>query len=353
MGKIKNNYLIIILNLIFLNNIAIGEEPKSNSAILVSATESKEAESSRALHLSREIVNFGNIIEGFVPIATLIIANKGTYDVVIGRFVTDCGCLVTNLKNTTLKVGEKTEVKIMFFSEGFSGLQNRSIELYSSDQIRPFINIPIKATVQPLINVEPENIEFTEVTSGKAGNSYTKLKVVNIDANADYIIRPISKEVIVSPIKKYGKSIEVNISLIDDIAEGQFSSYILIKKKGKTNFKRLVPIYANIKPSLTIVPSSIKIDDSSTHNGVFTKILELQSQNNDELEIVRITTDSSTIETKEPKKTANGKFQVEVNLNINDVSKNQAFFRGAITFDFLNHPQKLVPISGLINRSNL
>lgn len=92
--------------------------------------------------------NFGTISQGKKVEFEYQFKNDGKTDLQIRKVITSCGCTTTSQKETTIKPGASSTIKVSFDSSGKKGPQNKAVTVISNDPRSSSITLWIKGTVE-------------------------------------------------------------------------------------------------------------------------------------------------------------------------------------------------------------
>ena len=120
-----------------------------------------------------ETKDAGTVAKGQVIDATFVIKNTGGSDLIITDARPGCGCTVASF-DKVIKAGDQGKVVSHVDTKTFSGPIAKSILLVSNDPDRPSINLFIKATVKPFVDVLP--------------NAYVRFSVIKGDSDSQNVI---------------------------------------------------------------------------------------------------------------------------------------------------------------------
>lgn len=106
------------------------------------------------IKFDRTVYDFGTVADGDVIETTFKLTNVGKSDLVITDAKTTCGCTVPSWpKNTPIKPGESTEIKVKFDTKGKGGgRQSKDVTLFTNTAIGREV-IKLKGTVNRKTNI--------------------------------------------------------------------------------------------------------------------------------------------------------------------------------------------------------
>ncbi len=87
------------------------------------------------LEYIEDFFDFGTITQGEVVTHTFRFKNSGNAPLVVKDVIPGCGCTTSKLSSTILKPGEEGTVEVIFNSQGWAGLQYKTITLRTNSSI--------------------------------------------------------------------------------------------------------------------------------------------------------------------------------------------------------------------------
>jgi hypothetical protein len=112
-----------------------------------------------------ETKDAGIVPKGQVIETTFVIKNNGGSDLVISDARPGCGCTVASF-DKVIKPGAEGKVQTSVDTKSFSGPISKSVLLVSNDPERGQINLFIKATVKPFVDILPQPYVRVAVVKG-------------------------------------------------------------------------------------------------------------------------------------------------------------------------------------------
>jgi hypothetical protein len=117
------------------------------------------------LYFPEKAFDFGNILQGDVVSHTFSFENRGDSVLTISKVSASCGCTAGEAGKKRLKPAEKSELKVTFNSEKFTGDQKKTVLVYTNDAQKPYEEILISARVKKILSVEPSYLSFMKDTT--------------------------------------------------------------------------------------------------------------------------------------------------------------------------------------------
>ncbi len=107
-----------------------------------------EPENGPVITFTEKIFDFGQIASGEVVEHVFTFTNTGNAPLIISNAKGSCGCTVPSYaRETAIAPGESSEMTVRFNSRGKSGIQSKTVTIYSNAQNSPEV-IRIKAAIQ-------------------------------------------------------------------------------------------------------------------------------------------------------------------------------------------------------------
>lgn len=91
--------------------------------------------------------DFGDIVQDSVVTKIFVITNEGNDVLKITRVWASCGCTAVMPAKNELKLGESTDIKVTFNSEGKSGKQNKTVYIETNDPKNSTIKLAFTGNV--------------------------------------------------------------------------------------------------------------------------------------------------------------------------------------------------------------
>ncbi|MFG0317962.1 MAG: DUF1573 domain-containing protein [Planctomycetota bacterium JB042] len=214
-------------------------------------------------------IDFGEILQGEKRAHTFLVANRGEKDIQIRAVNPTCGCTIAEVKapdgtmidpkkhtpNTdmlTLKPSDTCEVSVEFNSRGQPLHQlTKHIMVISSDDRMPALRLTMKMKVTSGIELEPNPLQFGEITRGSevTKRAWAKLKTVK-----DIEITEIGEKPAYADVKwERGtapdgtEAIAIDVTILGTAPIGYVAPALVLK----TNHEKLnqiqVQLYAHVK----------------------------------------------------------------------------------------------------------
>jgi len=132
---------------IALSGVALGQAPAKPA--------SKAAVAAPKIEITPETKEAGTVPKGQMIETTFMVKNTGGSDLIISDARPGCGCTVASF-DKTVKPGAEGKIVTSVDTKNFSGPISKSLLVLSNDPDRPQINLFIKATVKPFVDILPQ-----------------------------------------------------------------------------------------------------------------------------------------------------------------------------------------------------
>lgn len=143
-------------------------KPKSTSAAAKGG--SKAVVAAPKIEVIPETKDAGTVAKGQVVEATFTVKNTGGSDLIISDARPGCGCTVASF-DKVIKPGGEGKVNATVDTKSFSGPISKSVLLVSNDPDRGQMNLFIKATVKPFVDIAPQPYVRISVVQGDSASS--------------------------------------------------------------------------------------------------------------------------------------------------------------------------------------
>jgi len=197
--------------------------------------------------------DFGSIAKGSSVTHSYWFDNNGTDTLVITKIKPTCGCTSTKTGGIVVPPGGRSNIDIVFNSGKFNGKVTKSIKIECNDALNPYMDLRFRATINnPHLSLEyaPLQVDFKTVPVGETAK-FT-LSLTNIDSTVSTIIlvdKP-SEEFIKTELKsnklKPAATTDIEFSLADNLAAGQYLTSITLEADGKRDSRITIPILATV-----------------------------------------------------------------------------------------------------------
>ena len=119
------------------------------------------------LDITEAEFDFGEVFQGDKVSHTFVFANNGEAPLLIDRIKSSCGCTAALISSKDIAPGEEGTIKATFDSTRFRGSVRKVIFLYSNLPGVASSQFVIKGVVKPLVEFDPQQLDFGEVKEGQ------------------------------------------------------------------------------------------------------------------------------------------------------------------------------------------
>jgi hypothetical protein len=203
----------------------------------------------------------GTVAKGHVIEATFVIKNHGGSDLVISDARPSCGCTVASF-DKVIKPGTEGKLVSSVDTKTFSGPISKSILLVSNDPERPQMNLFVKATVKPFVDVLPQPfVRFSVIKGDSAGQDVLLVseektfKPTIAETSQPYV----NAEILPAGDKdkipgRAGEQYRLRINVTGDAPDGLLNAPIRLNT-GVTEQPTLeIPVSGIVRPRVSVTP---------------------------------------------------------------------------------------------------
>lgn len=123
-------YVIVLFLLLISLCSCINDTNKSKKKITVNTESTKDKYAK--FSFSKELHDFGNIVEGEILECVFYYENVGNANLIIKNIEASCGCTNVKWDKKPLKIGGKAKIIVSFDSNGRYGKQYKTISIFSN-----------------------------------------------------------------------------------------------------------------------------------------------------------------------------------------------------------------------------
>jgi len=238
---------------------AVAQAPKPATATKGAAA--KAVVSAPKIEVLPETKDAGTVAKGQVIDATFVIKNNGGSDLIISDARPSCGCTVASF-DKVIKPGGEGKVMSSVDTKTFSGPISKSILLVSNDPDRPQMNLFIKATVKPFVDVLPQPyVRFSVIKGDPAGQDVILL-------SEEKTFKPTVKETSQPYVKaeilpagdkdripgRAGEQYRLRLSVTGDAPDGLLNAPISIATGVPQQPTLEIPVSGIVRPRVSVTP---------------------------------------------------------------------------------------------------
>ena len=305
-----------------------------------------------SLEVAEATFDFGTVSEGAVVQHNFELINSGGSDLEIRQVHAACGCTAALLSQEKLGPGEKTSLQASFNTEGFFGEKVKTIRVFSNDPKQSSKVLTLKGIVKREIEVEPPRLYFGKIRKGEPKKVPL---VVSVDPSSgiqleDGLVR--SEHVRLQPQAGSSSTRREWLVVLNDSAPvGIFRENISIKSSSKRTPVINVPIFAQIRGDLEVVPADISFGllEGPLKEPAVKKVVFLNKGTNP-VSVTSVESDSDLLKASLAKTSDPNRVEVTVTLAEGALGTIRAKIK--ITTDHPDEEQKnlVLPVYGIVAR---
>jgi uncharacterized protein DUF1573 len=141
--------------LVALSGLAVAQQKAKPKTDTKAAAPASKAVAAPKIEIAPETKDAGTVAKGQVIETTFVVKNSGGSDLIISDARPGCGCTVASF-DKLIKPGTEGKIVTSVDTKSFSGPISKSLLIVSNDPERPQLNLFIKATVKPFVDVLPQ-----------------------------------------------------------------------------------------------------------------------------------------------------------------------------------------------------
>jgi hypothetical protein len=225
-----------------------------------------------------ETKDAGVIAKGQMIESTFVIKNNGASDLVISDARPGCGCTVASF-DKVIKPGAEGKLISSVDTKNFSGPISKSILLVSNDPDRPQLNLFIKATVKPFVDVMPTGYLRFSVVKGDSASQDVVL------VSEEKTFKPTIAETSQSYVKaelipagekdkvagRAGDQYKLHVSVTPEAPEGLLNAPIRVST-GVTQQPTLeIPVSGYVRSRVSVTPALVNFGNFTAGKDAITR----------------------------------------------------------------------------------
>ena len=208
-----------------------------------------------------ETKDAGTVAKGQVIETTFLVKNNGGSDLVISDARPGCGCTVASF-DKVIKPGAEGKVMTSVDTKSFSGPISKSVLLVSNDPERAQINLFIKATVKPYVDVLPQPYVRMSVVKGDSDardviilSEEKSFKPTIAETSQPYVKAEVSPAGEKDKIPGHpGEQYKLHITVTGDAPEGLLNAPIRITTGVSQQPSIEVPVSGLVRARVSVTP---------------------------------------------------------------------------------------------------
>jgi len=235
--------------------------PAKPKAAAADATKAKAAVAAPKIEVTPETKDAGIVAKGQVIETTFLVKNNGGSDLVISDARPGCGCTVASF-DKVIKPGAEGKVVTSVDTKTFSGPISKSVLLVSNDPERGQINLFVKATVKPFVDILPQPYVRVAVVKGDSDTRDVILlseektfKPTIAESSQPYVKAEIAPASEKDKIPGHpGEQYRVRITVTPDAPEGLLNAPVRIATGVAQQPTVEIPISGVVRARVSVTP---------------------------------------------------------------------------------------------------
>jgi len=235
--------------------------PAKPKAAAADATKAKAAVAAPKIEVTPETKDAGIVAKGQVIETTFLVKNNGGSDLVISDARPGCGCTVASF-DKVIKPGAEGKVVTSVDTKTFSGPISKSVLLVSNDPERGQINLFVKATVKPFVDILPQPYVRVAVVKGDSDSRDVILlseektfKPTVAESSQPYVKAEIAPASEKDKIPGHpGEQYRVRITVTGDAPEGLLNAPVRIATGVAQQPTVEIPISGVVRARVSVTP---------------------------------------------------------------------------------------------------
>jgi hypothetical protein len=235
--------------------------PAKPKAAAADATKAKAAVAAPKIEVTPETKDAGIVAKGQVIETTFLVKNNGGSDLVISDARPGCGCTVASF-DKVIKPGAEGKVVTSVDTKTFSGPISKSVLLVSNDPERGQINLFVKATVKPFVDILPQPYVRVAVVKGDSDSRDVILlseektfKPTIAESSQPYVKAEIAPASEKDKIPGHpGEQYRVRITVTPDAPEGLLNAPVRIATGVAQQPTVEIPISGVVRARVSVTP---------------------------------------------------------------------------------------------------
>lgn len=246
--------------------------------IFGSQTQTQAQEWARKM-LSEFSHDFGEVNKGDMPEYRFEIKNIYKETLNIARVFSSCGCTQVSMSKRQLKTWETAEVICKFNSKPFNGFKQATVTVQFGQPMAGEVQLTVKGTIVSAIRLNPETIDFGQVSRGKnpvfqttlTGPANSPFQIVDIKSTFPHVGVALKK-----PVRTASNQVQyvMQTRLKDSAPDGYSQGDLFIIVRDGTG-QRQIPLKfsAKVASAIQFGPPVITINNISPGEKIMKKVV--------------------------------------------------------------------------------
>ena len=262
MRQIQRFPCIALAALLVAGAVEAQSKPAAKAKPAAAETKSSKAVvAAPKIEVVPETKDAGIVAKGQVIETTFIVKNNGGSDLLISDARPGCGCTVANY-DRVIKPGAEGKVVTSVDTKAFTGPISKSVLLVSNDPERGQINLFIKATVKPFVDILPQPYVRVAIVKGDSDSRDVILlseektfKPTVAEVSQNYVKAEIAPAGEKDKIPGHpGEQYRVRITVTPDAPEGLLNAPVRIATGVSQQPMIEIPISGVVRARVSVTP---------------------------------------------------------------------------------------------------
>ena len=261
MRQIQRLPCIALAALLVAGAVEAQQKPAAKAKPAAESKSSKAVVAAPKIEVVPETKDAGIVAKGQVIETTFVVKNSGGSDLLISDARPGCGCTVANY-DRVIKPGAEGKVVTSVDTKAFTGPISKSVLLVSNDPERGQINLFIKATVKPFVDILPQPYVRVAIVKGDSDSRDVILlseektfKPTVAEVSQNYVKAEIAPAGEKDKIPGHpGEQYRVRITVTPDAPEGLLNAPVRISTGVPQQPMIEIPISGVVRARVSVTP---------------------------------------------------------------------------------------------------
>ena len=225
-----------------------------------------------------ETKDAGTVAKGQLIESTFLVKNNGASDLIISDARPGCGCTVASF-DKVIKPGGEGKVVSSVDTKNFSGPISKSILLVSNDPDRPQLNLFVKATVKPYVDILPTGyLRFSVVKGDSAAQDVVLVsEEKTFKPTVAETAQPYVKAELIPAGEKdkiagrSGDQYKLHVSVTSDAPEGLLNAPIRVATGVTQQPTVEIPVSGYIRARVSVTPALVNFGNFTAGKDAITR----------------------------------------------------------------------------------
>jgi uncharacterized protein YggU (UPF0235/DUF167 family) len=254
------------------------QKPAGNKAKAAAPAEKKAVVAAPKIEVIPETKDAGIVAKGQVIETTFVVKNNGGSDLLITDARPGCGCTVASF-DKVIKPGAEGKVMTSVDTKSFSGPISKSVLLVSNDPERGQINLFVKATVKPFVDILPQPYVRVAVVKGDSDSRDVILlseektfKPTVAEASQPYVKAEIAPAGEKDKIPGHpGEQYRLRITVTADAPEGLLNAPVRVSTGVAQQPTVEIPISGVVRARVSVTPVLVNFGNFTAGKDAITR----------------------------------------------------------------------------------